>query len=219
MTSQIMLLIIAVTWGVLLVLYGINNLLARDLWLKHALVITRPTLSLPATPPGSLHSKSGVLFIFMVNIVTIGLLVFDALSISEIQCLAFIKINFQLWVNITGSVLFVLGTLGGFFAMIFNPTYTPLYKLPPEKFILANQGPYALTRHPRYVTEALLNISLFLLTGFWLPLLGLIGWLGLFHQAKAEEKYLMAMAPKEYGEYCERTTMFLPIRFSRQQGK
>ena len=160
-------------------------------------------------------SKLGVLFVFMVNILTILLTALDAISALPNHSLINMKVNLPQWVNIVGSLLFVIGTLWGFYAMIFNPTYTPLYKWPPGKFVLATQGAYRTTRHPRYAAEALLNTSLFLFTGIWLPLLGLIGWLAIYHQAKAEEDYLMTLAPKEYGEYRQQTNMFFPHRIGK----
>ena len=215
MTNQTSFLIIVITWSVLLVLYGFHRFQGKNRLLNQAIFISSP-LSHLVTPPGSLLSKLGVLFVFMVNIITILLLALDSLTASVNQYLVLLIVNLPLWVNIAGYVLFLISTLWGFSAVIFNPNYTPLYKFPPEKFILATQGAYKTTRHPRYATEALLNISLFLLTGIWLSLLGLIGWLAIYHQAKAEEDYLRTLAPVEYGEYLQRTIMFLPVRIGKQ---
>jgi protein-S-isoprenylcysteine O-methyltransferase Ste14 len=215
MTGQAQALVILLTWGVLLLLYGFNKFLIKDKLLTQITTIARPTLHEPTKPPGSLFSKAGLLFVFVVNIFTIILLFVEALSPQKSHLMELVKLSLPLWANIIGCGLFVLGTIWGFFAMIFNPNYTPLYKLPPQEFILATQGPYKITRHPRYAAEALLNISLFLMTGFWLPLLGVLGWVAMFHQAKAEERYLMALAPTEYGEYRKSTNMFLPITFGK----
>jgi protein-S-isoprenylcysteine O-methyltransferase Ste14 len=208
MTSQDELLIIALTWVVLFVLYSAIRFLLKDRLLTHSTKIYLPNAPAPAKPPGTLFSKIGVLFVFAVNIITIILVLVDALSSSIGQSLMLVKVNLPYWVQGTGSLLFVIGILWGFFAMIFNPTYTPLYKVPPQPFILATQGPYAIIRHPRYAAEAFLNIALFLFTGIWLPLFGLIGWIAIYHQARAEENYLMAVAAKEYGEYRKKTRMF-----------
>ncbi len=211
MTSQTSLLIIVVTWGLLLPLYGVIKLLKRDQFLSRDSTKLRSKPSESERPPGTLLSKLGVLFIFIINIITLFLLLINVLVPSTEQFLAPVKIYLPLWVNIAGCVSFLIGTFWGFYSMIFNPNYTPLYKFPPDQFILATHGPYSLTRHPRYATEALLNVTLFLMTGIWLPLLGLIGWIAMYHQAKAEEEYLVGLAPKEYSEYRKRTRMFLPI--------
>ncbi|MBL8100197.1 MAG: isoprenylcysteine carboxylmethyltransferase family protein [Anaerolineales bacterium] len=167
-------------------------------------------MSTLSKPPGTIPSKVGVLFVFTVNIITIILLLIDSLSSSINQYLVLVKVNLPLWVNVVGSILFVVDDIFGLFAMVFNPNYTPLYTVPPQEFILATQGPYGLIRHPRYASEAFLNIALFLFTGIWLPILGLIGWVAIYYQARAEENYLMALAPKDYGEYRKKTNMFVP---------
>ena len=210
MTIQNKLLIIAITWATLFVLYSINRFLIKDGVLSHSSKIFLSNVSVPAKPPGTLLSKVGVLFVFAVNIITIILILISALSSSIDQYLVLVKINLPLWANIVGSMLFVIGNIWGLFAMAFNPNYTPLYNVPPQQFILATQGPYGIIRHPRYASEAFLNIALFLFTGIWLPLLGLIGWVAIYHQAHAEENYLMALAAKEYGEYRKKTNMFFP---------
>jgi protein-S-isoprenylcysteine O-methyltransferase Ste14 len=76
--------------------------------------------------------------------------------------------------------------------------------------MIATEGPYAVVRHPRYASEALMNIVLFLFTGFWIPLLGMIGWPTMYCQAQAEEHYLLMAAEKEYDEYRSRVGMFFP---------
>ncbi|PKO16181.1 MAG: hypothetical protein CVU39_09140 [Chloroflexi bacterium HGW-Chloroflexi-10] len=210
MTSQTKLLIVAMTWATLFVLYSINRFLIRGRHLTRPSKVFLSSESLSAKPPGTLPSKVGVLFVFIVNIITIILLLIDALSSSIDPYLAPVKVSLPLWVNVAGSILFVIDEIWGFFAMVFNPNYTPLYKVPPHQFILATQGPYGLMRHPRYASEALLNIALFLFTGIWLPLIGLIGWVAVYHQARAEENYLMMLAEKEYGEYRKKTNMFFP---------
>lgn len=210
MNSQNELLIIAITWATLFVLYSINRFLIKNAFLRHSPKITRSHMSTLSKPPGTIPSEVGVLFVFVVNILTIILLIIDSLSSSINQYLVLIKVNFPLWVNVVGSVLFVFNTIFGFFAMVFNPNYTPLYTTPPQEFILATKGPYGLIRHPRYSSEAFLNIALFLFTGIWLPLLGLLGWVFIYYQARAEENYLMVLAAKEYGEYRKKTNMFVP---------
>jgi protein-S-isoprenylcysteine O-methyltransferase Ste14 len=216
MNSQIELMIIALTWGTLFVLYSINRFLIKNAFLKHSSKNVISHVPARSKPPGTIPSKVGVLFVFVVNIITLMLLLGGALSAPLDHYLLLIKVNLPLWVNVVGSILFVINTIFGFFAMVFNPNYTPLYTIPPQEFILATQGPYGIIRHPRYASEAFLNIILFLFTGMWLPLLGLLGWVAIYFQALAEENYLMALAPKEYGEYRQKTNMFIP-RLRRKQ--
>lgn len=44
----------------------------------------------------------------------------------------------------------------------------------------------------------------------WLPLLGLLGWIAIYDQARAEEEILMMLAGEKYEKYRQRTGMFFP---------
>jgi len=210
MSNQNRLLIIAITWAALFVLYSVNRFLLRSAFPHHFSKTVVSRVSTSSKPPGTILSKIGVLFVFVVNIATVILLLADLLSSSTNQYTAFVKVNLPLCVNVGGSILFVLDTIFGFLAMVFNPNFTPLYTTPPQEFVLATQGPYQIIRHPRYAAAAVLNLALFLFTGIWLPLLGMIGWIAIYFQSRAEENYLMTLAAKEYGEYRKRTSMFFP---------
>jgi protein-S-isoprenylcysteine O-methyltransferase Ste14 len=210
MSGQMEALIVVVTWGILLILYVLSRYLLKDSLVRYStqiLLLSRPN---QANKPGTLLSKTGVLFVFMVNIITFFIMFAAALTPAIDPNLAWIKLDLPLWINILGSILFLIDYIWGLFALIFNPNYTPLYKSPPSHLILATRGPYGIIRHPRYASEAFLNIALFLFTGIWLPLLGLIGWIAIYSQACAEEGYLMEVAPDEYGEYRKKTGMFFP---------
>jgi protein-S-isoprenylcysteine O-methyltransferase Ste14 len=210
MTSQTQLLIIALTWAPLFVLYSLNRFFLRNRFLKPSSTLVLPTPVERRKPPGSFLSKTGVLLVFAVNILTIFLVILVAISTPVHPRLSILQVELPLWVNIVGSVLFIINNILGLLALVYNPNYTPLYSRPPQGSILATQGPYALIRHPRYAVEALQNITFFLFTGFWLPLLGLLGWVGMYRQARAEEDYLMTLVPQAYGEYRKKTGMFLP---------
>ncbi len=210
MSSQTQALIIIVTWGILLLLYALNRYLVKDRLIRRSPKVFLSSEANRAINPGLPLNKYGVIFVFAVNIITFVIIFATAISPSLSLNLALLNVKLPLWTNILGSILFVIDYLWGFFALIYNPNYTPLYKSPPNQFILATQGPYSILRHPRYTSEALLNIALFLFTGIWLPLLGLIGWAAIYYQARAEESYLMRLVPKEYGEYRTKTGMFLP---------
>jgi protein-S-isoprenylcysteine O-methyltransferase Ste14 len=65
-------------------------------------------------------------------------------------------------------------------------------------------------RHPRYAAEAWLNIILFMFTGIWFPLLGALGWIAMYYQARAEDEILLTLAGEDYEKYRKRTGMFFP---------
>ena len=209
MNSKTAALFIGIAWFVLLILYFLIRAVTKDGLVKNSPQVPLTGKTLHKEKPGSVLAKTGVLFIFFVNIITFGIVFASAISPAMERYLSVLRIALPGWLNILGSVLFVLDYVWGFFALIFNPNYTPLYKSSPH-LVLATRGPYSLIRHPRYASEALLNIILFLFTGIWLPLLGLIAWVAIYYQAQAEEKFLLEKAPVEYGRYRKNTGMFFP---------
>jgi protein-S-isoprenylcysteine O-methyltransferase Ste14 len=160
--------------------------------------------------PGSSWSKSGALFVFLANIATLALVFIAASSPATSQRLAWMSVGLPPWVNILGAILSVLNAVWGLLALFINPNYTPLFQPMKEQFMLATRGPYALVRHPRYAAEIWLNIILFMFTGIWIPLLGVLGWIAMVYQAREEENHLMALAGEAYGNYHQRTGMFFP---------
>jgi protein-S-isoprenylcysteine O-methyltransferase Ste14 len=102
--------------------------------------------------------------------------------------------------------------------LLFNPGYTPFFLKRKGPIPLAVNGPYAVVRHPRYASEAALNVILFLFTGSWIPLIGILGWPAIRRQAMAEEEYLLAAAPEPYERYMARTGRFLPRWKFRKEG-
>jgi protein-S-isoprenylcysteine O-methyltransferase Ste14 len=120
------------------------------------------------------------------------------------------RFDLPLWMNIIGGVLFIIYSLWGLLVVFFNTNYTPLYRPPRGEYIIVTEGPYSLVRHPRYMAAALANLIYFLFTGFWISLLGILGWVAVYAQAHAEEKFLLTLAPQAYGEYYRKTGMFFP---------
>lgn len=209
MSTQVQALIILSTWGLLLLLYALDKFVIHHRFLKAPILVDLSAV--PVARPGSSIAGAGVLFTFIINLVAIGVVFGYALSASFESAAHFLRLDLPLWVNITGGVLFVLDSLWGMAVLFYNPNYTPLYKpLRGRRYIIATEGPYRWMRHPRYAAAALENLILFLLTGVWLSLLGLLGWAAVYAQSKAEEQFLLALAPEAYGAYRRRTGMFFP---------
>jgi len=208
MSFRIQATIILITWGMLLALYVANKYLARITFLKAPIVVElNPS---PALRPGSFLSGTGVLFAFVINIATIGLVFGCTLSLTFQSASSLLRFDLPLWIHVTGGILFVLYSLWGMLVLFFNPNYTPLYKKPRGRYVVVTEGPYRLVRHPRYEAAALANLIFFLFTGFWLSLFGILGWAAIYVQARAEEQFLLTLAPGEYAEYRRRTGMFFP---------
>jgi protein-S-isoprenylcysteine O-methyltransferase Ste14 len=210
MSNQTKALIIGITWWVLLMIHFLHRRFLRHEVVNHFLVIKTNREPNQTSSPGTSLSKSGVLFVFGANIITFVLVIATALFPTLDAFVGRVRIGLPRWTNIVGGILFVLNSIWGLLVLVFNPNYTPLYKELSDQFLLATQGPYHIIRHPRYAAEAMLNIALFLFTGVWISLLGMIGWPAIYSQALAEEDYLMKVAGRAYGEYCRNTGMFFP---------
>ena len=210
MSHQVESMIIITTWVVLLVFLLVSRNFVERRFLEGSPSIRISDASGQDNKPGSPRSKIGTLFVFAANIATFALVFTAALSPPAVQSLDWISVDLPPWVNFWGSVLFVLNAVWGLLALLFNPNYTPLFQAMKDRFLLATRGPYAVVRHPRYAGEAWLNVILFMFTGYWLPLLGALGWVAMYYQARAEENLLAALAGEAYDRYRQSTGMFFP---------
>jgi protein-S-isoprenylcysteine O-methyltransferase Ste14 len=213
MSYQIIAFVILITWAVLLAVYFPGRACVRNRYLKDAPIIHIADAAMQTNKPGSPSSRIGSLFVFGTNIATFTLVFIAAFSPASSQRLAWASVGLPLWVNVLGSILSVLNAIWGLLALFFNPNYTPLFQPTKDQFLLATRGPYALVRHPRYAAEIWLNVILFMFTGIWIPLLGALGWVAMYYQARDEENHVMALAGEVYGKYHQRTGMLFP-RFS-----
>jgi protein-S-isoprenylcysteine O-methyltransferase Ste14 len=218
MSSRVQATIILTTWSVLLALYALNKYEVKINFLKTPIIVDLNDSH--TSRPGSFLSGTGVLFVFVTNIVAIGLVFGSALSPSFESAVSVLRFELPLWGHIAGSILFVLYSLWGLLVLFYNTNYTPLYKPLRGKVVIVTEGPYRLVRHPRYAAAAVANLIFFLFTGFCLSVLGILGWAAVYAQAQAEEHLLLTLAPQAYGSYRRRTGMFLPrIRLSRKPGR
>jgi protein-S-isoprenylcysteine O-methyltransferase Ste14 len=197
-----------ITWGVLLALYALDKYVIKYNFLKAPILVDLSAV--PVSRPGSFIAGAGVLFTFVINIAAIGVVFGCALSPSFENAVQFLRFELPLWVNVAGSVLFVLYSLWGLLVLFYNPNYTPLYKQTRGRYIIVTEGPYRWVRHPRYAAAALANLIFFLFTGVWLSLLGILGWAAIYAQGRAEEQFLLTLSPQAYGDYRRRTGMFFP---------
>ena len=162
------------TWGVILVLYALNKYVVKIPFCKAPVIIELDNIV--SLKPGTFLSRTGVLFVFVINIAVIGLVFGSALSKPFESAVLSLRFDLPLWVNVTGGVLIVLYSLWGLLVLFYNPNYTPLYRSLHGTYIIATEGPYRWVRHPRYAAAAIANLIFFLFTGFWLSLLGILGW-------------------------------------------
>jgi protein-S-isoprenylcysteine O-methyltransferase Ste14 len=207
--------IIVVTYGSLLVLWLIIWPVARHRFMQKTVVVQLGLDTRSISRPGSVLSGLGTLIVFIVNIGTIFLVVLADTSPVLRAVLDALRMTLPGPINVVGGALFTLYGIWGLLVALYNPNYTPLYRRQQRQIALAMHGPYAIVRHPRYAAEALLNIVLFLFTGVWFPLLGILAWPAIWLQALSEEKFLLTVAPKPYGEYRSNTGGFWPRLRSR----
>ncbi|MFH0962615.1 MAG: isoprenylcysteine carboxylmethyltransferase family protein [Planctomycetota bacterium] len=75
-------------------------------------------------------------------------------------------------------------------------------------------GPYRLVRHPFYLANALIDVGIALMSGWWLLLAVLpVWWLCVYLPVvRAEECRLVSLFPETYPAYKRRVPMFVPFR-------
>lgn len=202
---------IGIVYGGLLLGWALFLPLARRLAAGRAPVVEPPR---DAAPEVRLHAAvltgAGTLLVFLVNILTMGMFVCAAVWPPIAAAVDRLRTPPAPEIQLLGALLFLLDGVWGLLVLMFHPGYTPFFIRRDSNIRLAVRGPYALIRHPRYASEAALNVILFLLTGMWIPLLGMIGWVALHRQAEAEEAFLLRAAPDVYGRYMGSTGRFLP---------
>jgi protein-S-isoprenylcysteine O-methyltransferase Ste14 len=115
------------------------------------------------------------------------------------------------WLNWIGFGLTWLYYYWGIKVMQYNVNYLPLYKPLPNKYILVTGGPYRWIRHPMYICKISSGLFLFLISGFWLQIIGIIiAIIALPSQVKGEEKLMLDRFGRYYQEYSTRTGRFFP---------
>jgi protein-S-isoprenylcysteine O-methyltransferase Ste14 len=210
MTTSIIAATIAVTYGALFALWLVTLPLSRHFFYKNAQVLEpRPEPS-PAPRRKQWWIGAGTLWVFLANIATMAMFLLAAFLPGWEDLPARVRTSLPAEVQAIGAILFMGNGIWGWLVLVFNPGYTPFFQKKNRRILLATQGPYAVIRHPRYASEASLNIILFLFTGAWIPLLGVLGWAAIRAQAVREEEFLLCAAPETYSRYIGRTGRFLP---------
>ena len=163
-------------------------------------------------PPGTRASRMTIMVGFGVGTVT--------LSASLVLCVL------RLWSRLPGWAVVLLpeavrwvalGLIWSYYAwgvavVACNVNYTPCYRGLAGEYHIATGGPYAIVRHPMYVAKAVFPVLLFMATGLWIALLGMISWIALSFQARSEEDHLRRLVGEPYQEYLEKTGRFIPRR-------
>lgn len=118
--------------------------------------------------------------------------------------------NLPRWLNWVGviGIWFCYGW--GVLVMYYNVNYKALFKPMKGQYILATGGPYRFIRHPMYTEKIIVLIFLFLATGVWLILIGLLGFIWLPKLAKGEEILLLELFGEQYLDYINKSGRFLP---------
>ncbi|MGB7537389.1 MAG: hypothetical protein WBM17_02505 [Anaerolineales bacterium] len=218
MTISTIAAIIAYTYGALLVLWLVTLPIARHLFSKQAQILEPKTDPDPAPRRNTWWIGAGTLLVFLANIATMAMYLLAAAVPGWETFPASVQMKLPLEANAAGAILFIGNGIWGLLVLVFHPGYSPFFLKKNHQFRLATEGPYAIIRHPRYASEASLNIILFLFTGAWLPLLGMLGWAAIRRQAIREEDFLLAASPDTYARYIGRSGRFLPRWKFRKEG-
>jgi protein-S-isoprenylcysteine O-methyltransferase Ste14 len=118
--------------------------------------------------------------------------------------------NLSIWLNWIGIIGIWICYGWGVLVMYYNVNYKPLFRPMKGQYILATGGPYKIIRHPMYTEKLFVLIFLFLATGVWIILIGLLGFIWLPKQAKGEEELLLELFREQYSDYMNKSGRFLP---------
>jgi protein-S-isoprenylcysteine O-methyltransferase Ste14 len=109
------------------------------------------------------------------------------------------------WVVVLGYVLFVLSFAGQTWPQAVNRHFEPGVRIQQDRGqTVIDTGPYAIVRHPGYISGALLALSIPLMLASWWALVpALVATLALAIRTPLEERTLRAELPG-YTEYTQR---------------
>ncbi len=117
--------------------------------------------------------------------------------------------------RMVGLFLFMLGGSMYYYTIIVAGKYLrPAPSGTLQEHMLINKGPFAIIRHPLYVSYVLISLGLGLVFFNFLPLFSaLLLLVGIYPTAKAEENVLTKQLGKEYIDYQKQVGMFFPRLF------
>ncbi len=156
-------------------------------------------------------AKVGVVFAMSGSIVVGILYVTLVLLGFWSETAPYLAISLPTWLNWVGLVGIWAQMVWGISVMYYNVNYIPLSFPIPNRYVLATGGPYRIVRHPMYFAYIILNVSLFLATGFLLLGVVALGWLAVRRQIAAEEAAMLVIFGEVYEEYMSRTSQLFPL--------
>ncbi len=120
-------------------------------------------------------------------------------------------------IQIIGLIFFYSGAMTYFLHLVFAGKYIqPSNSGTFAEHKLVDRGPFAVVRHPLYVSYVLISGGLCLtLMSFWYLIPTALVLAGIYPTAKAEEDALLEQLGDKYAEYRKRVGMFIP-KFSRR---
>lgn len=137
----------------------------------------------------------------------IGLIIGGFIAILPVAGLdfRFVWSSVPTWVIVVGYLLFALSFAGQIWALAVNRHFEPGVRIQQDRGqTVIDTGPYAIVRHPGYVTGALLALSMPLMLASWWALLpALVAVAALAVRTPFEERTLRDGLPG-YTEYTQR---------------
>ncbi|OLS13490.1 MAG: isoprenylcysteine carboxyl methyltransferase [Promethearchaeota archaeon CR_4] len=122
----------------------------------------------------------------------------------------FFFIRLPVWLNWAGIASGWAIDAWNLAAMYYNVNFTLAFKRLKGTYVLATGGPYKWVRHPVYAAGCVFAISIFLVTEFWLLLLGILFWGTVRAQAIEEENLMRKTFGAVYEHYYHTTGRFFP---------
>jgi protein-S-isoprenylcysteine O-methyltransferase Ste14 len=130
-------------------------------------------------------------------------------------CLTPDRLDFPLWVTITGGVLTLLFACSLIYTLFINLPFMRTYYRVQQKTVLIRSGGYALTRHPGVLALTLLLLSLLPLSAATLLFIAIpVFVFANIITVVIEDKYIFPRLFPEYVLYRKETPMLIPNKKS-----
>lgn len=123
--------------------------------------------------------------------------------------------SFDTVIRVVGFLIFYTGAAMYNLNIIFAGKHLrPAPSGVPQNHQLVQNGPFAIVRHPLYISYILILVGLsFILLTYWLLIPSLAVVAGIYPTAKTEEEMLIRQFGDEYRQYQRRVGMFFPRLF------
>ncbi|MFW9971843.1 MAG: methyltransferase family protein [Candidatus Odinarchaeota archaeon] len=204
-------------WFISGLIYGILKKKRKDKIPKGAIAIEKKISNEENIRPGNSLIHKAMIIGLSIPMLTLLFIVIMCLFRQWDNISPYFTFILPDWVNWLSMIGIWFIYFWGITVLVYNPNYTPIYKNIKGKYYLATGGPYKYIRHPYYTGNIFKIFLIFLVTGSWLVVFGIIAVVAIPFQAKKEEESLSELFGVNYRDYMARTGRFLPCLFKKRK--